>query len=121
MNERGSGTMTMLATLGVVFTLLLATVTLTHAAVAAAKAAAAADLAALAASDAARGLMAADPCTLAHQTAAEHHAQVTSCQLKDGGVARIDTTVETALPIYNATGEARAGPPEGTPAQSPRR
>lgn len=113
MNERGSGTMTMLATLGVVFTLLLATVTLTHAAIAAAKAAAAADLAALAAADAARGLMLDDPCALAEETVVKHQAMLTSCEIAEGGVARIETRVDTSLPIYHATGAARAGPPDG--------
>lgn len=110
-DDAGSGTITMLATLAVALTLLTGTATLNHAAIAAAKAAAAADLAALAASDADRGLMLADPCALAESTVARHAAQLESCELEGDGVVRIHTVVETRLPIWNANGEARAGPP----------
>ncbi|WBL20458.1 Rv3654c family TadE-like protein [Citricoccus sp. NR2] len=110
-DDAGSGTITMLATLAVALTLLTGTATLNHAAIAAAKAAAAADLAALAASDADRGLMLADPCALAENTVARHSAQLESCDIEGDGVVRIHTVVETRLPIWNATGEARAGPP----------
>ncbi|MGO1181702.1 MAG: Rv3654c family TadE-like protein [Micrococcaceae bacterium] len=110
-HDAGSGTVTMIATLAVALTLLTGTATLNHAAIAAAKSAAAADLAALAAADAARGLMLSEPCVLAERTATRHGAQLVTCEIADGGIARVTTTVETRLPIWNATGEARAGPP----------
>lgn len=108
--ESGAGSITVLLTVFLTLVLLGATAALGTSVTAAARAAGAADLAALAAADAARGLVAADPCTLASQTARRHGAELTACTAEGDGTARVQTRYTTTLP-WPAHGQARAGPP----------
>lgn len=123
--ERGSGTV---AALGVIAALLLLAALihlLSASAVAAAQSARGADLAALAGADAARGLAAEDPCSLAEEVAEANGVTLTSCTV--GGEFGTEVTVEVSrdllevtplnpawlpLPEIPASGASRAGPPK---------
>lgn len=63
-----------------------------------------------AAADAYRGLVLADPCQVAEQTASRHRANLVQCDLQEGGTVFITVRLPTALP-WEAEGTARAGPP----------
>lgn len=108
--ERGAGAVTVLLTAFTTLVLLGAVAALGTATVAAARAAAAADLAALAAADAARGLVPADPCALAGQVADRHGASLTACSDAGDGTVLVRTRYASSLP-WPATGVSRAGPP----------
>jgi secretion/DNA translocation related TadE-like protein len=111
--EAGAGSVTVLVTVLASLALMGATLALGGAATAAARAGAAADLAALAAADADRGLVAAEPCALARQTAERHGSTAVDCTVEGGGTVRVRTSHPTALP-WPAQGESRAGPPGAT-------
>ncbi|GAA4655496.1 Rv3654c family TadE-like protein [Arthrobacter cryoconiti] len=110
--ERGSGTV-LAAGLALAVILLLAGVLgLGQASTAAAQAATAADLAALAAADAARGLSAGDPCSIAADIAQRYGAQISRCQVQGHNLdtVQVELTILSGLP-WKAYGKARAGPP----------
>lgn len=108
-NERGASTAMLLTVLAGLMVLFAAALSLLQVHVAASRAAMAADLAALAAADAARGLMTGDPCELAAATAQVHGATVTACNITDPGVAHLEITVPTVVG-WQTTAVARAGP-----------
>lgn len=109
--ERGSGTV-LAAGLGlVVVTVMAMMLLLAQAAVHASRAAAAADLAALAAADALRGITTGEPCGVAAEVAARHHATVLSCTEGPGQTVEVRTGLGGRFPPGQATGHARAGPP----------
>ncbi|WP_313822869.1 Rv3654c family TadE-like protein [Citricoccus sp.] len=112
-SEHGAGSVTVLATVFLTLALLGATAALGAAATAAARASGAADLATLAAADAARGLVLADPCALAAQTADRHGATVTECAAAGDGTVQVRTRYESTLP-WPSEGVSRAGPPAST-------
>jgi secretion/DNA translocation related TadE-like protein len=118
-DDRGAGAVTVLLTVFTTLVLLAAAAALGTATVAAARASAAADLAALAAADAARGLVVADPCALAGEVAGRHGSQLTECSMADGGTVLIRTRYASPLP-WPADGVSRAGPPptSSTPSRS---
>ena len=108
-DDAGASTAMMLTVFAALMLLLAATLALVQVHVAASRAAVAADLAALSAADAARGLMIAEPCALAEDTASAHGATMTACNIAEPGVAHIQ--VELAVPIgLDATAQSRAGP-----------
>lgn len=109
-SERGAGAVTVLLTVFATLALLSATMALGTATVAAARAGAAADLAALAAADAVRGLISADPCAVASDVAGRHHAAVTECTPSTEGTVLVRTRYASPLP-WPADGVSRAGPP----------
>ncbi len=108
-DEDGASTAMMLTVFAALMLLLAAALTLIQVQVAASRAAAAADLAALAAADAARGLMLGEPCAMAAQTVDVHGAEMTDCQITDPGVAHIQVQLEVPVGL-TATAESRAGP-----------
>ena len=108
--ERGSGTVSVLGTAALGAGLLLAVAVLGQASVTGARAAGAADLAALAASDARRGLSNHEPCTLAGRTAARNGAVVVACEMREDGTVRVAVELARA-PLPSATADAVAGPP----------
>lgn len=107
--DEGASTAMMLTVLGALMLLFATALTLIQVHVAASRAAAAADLAALGAADAARGLVAAEPCSLAAETVAAHGAHMTDCNISAPGVAYIHVQVDTPIG-FTATAESRAGP-----------
>lgn len=112
-SERGAGTVLMAGLAMLALLLIAFAVLLLQSASAASKAATAADLAALAAADAARGLAAGDPCTVAGEVAGRHGAAVRECSIGESGpgtaLIRVSVGVSRLLP--DAVGAARAGPP----------
>ena len=109
-HERGAGTVLALALGGVVMALLLGLLLVAQAAVMASRAASAADLAALAAADAARGLIPGEPCAVAAGVAGRHDAKITACTVA-GDVVEVGTELPHSFQWGVATGRARAGPP----------
>lgn len=108
-----SGTVTAAGTVALGGALLAAVLTLGQAAVTGAQAAGAADLAALAASDARRGLSEHRPCDLAERTAAANHAAVTECTAREDGSVRVEVRLERApLPAAHAVAVAGAPQPD---------
>ena len=107
--DDGASTAMMLTVFAALMLLLAAALTLIQVHVAASRAAGAADLAALAAADAARGLMIAEPCSLAADTVAAHGAHMTECDISAPGVAHIHVQVEAPMGLMT-TAESRAGP-----------
>ena len=79
--DRGSGTVHVLTLAMVLGVLLLAVLLLAQAGIAAHRAGKAADLAALAAADTARGLVAGDPCGAAERVARDNGARLERCAL----------------------------------------
>lgn len=85
-----------------------------HAAI---RAGSAADLAALAAADAARGLRAGDPCTVAAELSTANGARLRDCRVEGSGdTVRLRVSVEVGfgfagLRLHEASASARAGPP----------
>lgn len=123
--EQGSGTVVALGVIAALLLLAGLVHLLSASAVAAAQSARGADLAALAGADAARGLVAEDPCSLAGEVAAANGVVLESCAV--GGEFETEVTVEVSkdllsvtplnpswlpLPEIPATGVSRAGPPE---------
>jgi secretion/DNA translocation related TadE-like protein len=108
--DRGAGAVTVLLTVFTTLVLLAAAAALGTAAVAAARASGAADLAAQAAADAARGLVAADPCALAGEVAGRHGGRLTECSPAGGGTVLVRARYASPLP-WPAEGVSRAGPP----------
>lgn len=117
--DRGSGTVHAL-TLTLVLGVLLATVLLlAQAGIATHRAGKAADLAALAAADTARGLVAGDPCGTAEHVARENGARLEGCALVEPEHVVVDVRTAVALdgPLARlgpARGVSRAGPPEAS-------
>jgi secretion/DNA translocation related TadE-like protein len=109
--ERGSGTVLALGLAVLVILAAVVVVVLAQSAASAFRAAAAADLAALAAADAARGLIAGDPCSVAADVARRNGAKVLSCAEGSGSTVQVRTELELPTPLGRATGLARAGPP----------
>lgn len=110
--ESGSGTVLAAGLALAVILLLAGMLGLGQASTAAARAATAADLAALAAADAARGISAGDPCSIAADIAQRHGAQISKCQVQGQNLdtVQVELTVLSGLP-WKAFGKARAGPP----------
>lgn len=110
--ERGSGTVVAVSIIAILLTLLTTTLLLAHISIVKERISTAADLAALAASDSARGLMVADPCTLAGQVAQHHEATLDSCELEDDGIARVAVSGTVKMGgSFTLRAESRAGPP----------
>lgn len=109
--ERGSGTVLGAGLALVLITLLAALMLVVQVAVGASRTAAAADLAALAAADAARGLTTGDPCRIARAVAEENEVELVGCQITDGVIVDIKTSLKLPPPWGKATGRSRAGPP----------
>lgn len=108
-DDAGSGTVTALGTALLGAGLLVAVLAVGQGSVTAARAAGAADLAALAASDARRGIGPDRPCELAERTAERNGAAVTECTLRVDGSVRV--VVELArTPWPASTAVAVAGP-----------
>lgn len=107
--DDGASTAMLLTVFAALMLVMAAALTLLHVHVAASRVAVAADLAALAAADAARGLMLGDPCALAAETVATHGATMTDCDIAAPGVAHIQVQLETPIGL-TATGQSRAGP-----------
>ncbi|WP_417219980.1 Rv3654c family TadE-like protein [Arthrobacter sp.] len=121
--QAGSGTVLVVALVAAAVFGLMAVLAVTAAASAAGRAASAADLAALAAADAARGLTGGEPCTVAAEVAARNEARLIDCGRSGPGGAIVDvwTSVDTGPGTIwlsrlglDASGRARAGPPQGT-------
>lgn len=111
--EDGSGTVMGAGLALVLVTLIVALLVLVQVVVAAGRAASGADLAALAAADAARGLTTGRPCAVAAAAAAENDVRLDSCQVVGGGIiVDVTTSVQLPPPWGEATGRARAGPPQ---------
>lgn len=123
--EQGSGTVLALGAIAALLLLAGLVYLLSASAVAAAQSARGADLAALAGADAARGLVAEDPCSLAEEVASANGVVLESCAV--GGEFGTEVTVEVSkdllsvtplnpswlpLPEIPAKGVSRAGPPE---------
>jgi secretion/DNA translocation related TadE-like protein len=117
-SELGSGTVLAMALGLVVIMATVLIVLLAQSAVMASRAAAAADLAALAAADAARGITAGEPCHVADDVARRNGARVLSCSEGAGGTVLVRTELSAGTILGAATGQARAGPPQG-PAAGP--
>lgn len=120
LRERGSGTVMAAAAALLMCFLAAALAAGMQASTAVARASKAADLAALAAADAARGLLDGDPCGLAGDVAREHGAELAKCRRHGAAGAVVDIDVAVPLPQLfgmvhapwkEAEGRARAGPP----------
>lgn len=116
--DRGSGTVHALTLTMVLGVLLLAVLLLAQAGIATHRAGKAADLAALAAADTARGLVAGDPCATAADVARRNGAELELCELVEPERVVVDVRTTVALdgPLARfgaARGVSRAGPPEG--------
>lgn len=113
-----SGTATALGTALLGAGLLTGVLAVGHASATAARASGAADLAALAASDARRGLGAdpdagvLEPCPLAEESARRNGAEVTECVFQPDGSVRVAVVI-AADPLPASTAVAVAGPPMG--------
>lgn len=97
--------------------LLLTVLLLAQAGIATHRAGKAADLAALAAADTARGLVAGDPCGTAERVARDNGARLERCALVEPERVVVDVRTTVALdgPLARfgtARGVSRAGPPE---------
>ncbi|MEX5294962.1 hypothetical protein QYM41_06745 [Kocuria sp. CPCC 205268] len=117
--DRGSGAVHALTLTLVLGVLLLTVLLLGQAGIATHRAGKAADLAALAAADTARGLVAGDPCGTAERVARDNGARLERCELVEPERVVVDvrTTVALGGPLSRlgpARGVARAGPPEAT-------
>lgn len=113
--QRGAAT-ALVAVLAGLVALLLALIAAWFGVVQAQKqAASAADLAALAAADAARGLISAEPCSMAQQVMARNQAELVACDLEiSGDIVRVTAAVPlpgALQPLGPARAHARAGPP----------
>lgn len=116
--DRGSGTVHVLTLTMVLGVLLVTVLLLAQTGVATHRAAKAADLAALAAADAARGLVVGEPCTTARRVARDNGAELELCRLVPPDLVVVDVRTEVALdgPLERlgpARGVSRAGPPAG--------
>ncbi len=111
--DSGSGTVLTVGMALVLLMLLAAILLLVQAAVGAERAATAADLGALAGADAAREIIAGEPCGVAEDIVVRHHAEMVSCSVEgtDGAIVEVRTRVNLTGPLGSATGHARAGPP----------
>ncbi len=115
--QRGSSTVAVAGLVAAVLLLAAALLAFGAASRAAMQAGTAADLSALAAADAARGLRAGDPCTVAGQLASANGAQLSSCQVEaDGTTVRVAVDVPLhfsalGITLYQAHAKARAGAP----------
>lgn len=121
--ERGSGTVLVLAAIATLVMLIGVVHVMGVATVAAAQAARGADLAALAGADAARGLTTGDPCTIAEEVAERNATSLRNCLVT--GDHGTEVLVDVSVPVlpdplggqglgpWEATGTARAGPPSG--------
>ena len=116
-HDRGSGTVHVLTLAMVLGVLLVAVLLLAQAGIATHRAGKAADLAALAAADTARGLVAGDPCAVAERVARANGAELVRCALVEPERVVVDvrTVVRLDGPLAqwgSASGVSRAGPPE---------
>lgn len=125
-SERGSGTVMALGVIAVLMILMGLVHTLSAVGAARTQAAAAGDLAALAAADAARGLLVGDPCSVAEDVAAANEATLEDCTV--GGAEPTEVWVVVSRPVLAGQGlggvdlsvlraysTSRAGPPEALP------
>ncbi|MET1152673.1 Rv3654c family TadE-like protein [Arthrobacter sp.] len=120
--DRGAGTVLAAGLVLLLCLMLTAVASVLQAGTASARAGKAADLAALAGADAARGLLAGDPCSLAAEVAGKQGAELSACSRSGPGGVVVDVRSRTALPDVfgwlngewtHAEGRARAGPPPG--------
>jgi secretion/DNA translocation related TadE-like protein len=118
--DGGSGTVLVLGIVAVLVFALVAVLGLTSVAASAGRAASAADLAALAAADAARGIVPGEPCALAAEVAGRNGAAVTFCGRSGAAGQIVDVWTNVRLDAgfawlgmlgATATGRSRAGPP----------
>lgn len=115
-DDRGSGTVLVLAGALVLLMLLATVVLLGAAATGGVRAARAADLAALAGADVVRGLAPGDPCTVAEQVVRRNGAELTACRVVGADGTEVLVAVRRAVggaagEMLEATATARAGPP----------
>ena len=120
--DHGAGTVLSVGLVLMLCLMLAVVVTVMQAGLASARAGKAADLAALAGADAARGLLAGEPCTLAADVARKQEAELLACRRSGPGGVVVDVRTRTRLPDLlgwldgqwtHAEGLARAGPPPG--------
>ncbi len=118
--ERGAGTVLAVGLVLLLCLMLAAVTSVLQAGMASARAGKAADLAALAGADAARGLLAGEPCSLAAEVAGKQGAELSACSRSGPGGVVVDVRSRTALPDVfgwingqwtHAEARARAGPP----------
>ncbi|MDR0482492.1 MAG: flp pilus-assembly TadE/G-like family protein [Cellulomonadaceae bacterium] len=115
LRDRGSGTVLLLGIVAVVLIIASFLVALGVTASARGTAQSAADLGAIAAATAVRDGF--DPCLMAGQVVEHNGARMESCELGEGGTARV--TVTRSVPLLpgwmasNARARARAGPQPG--------
>lgn len=107
-DDRGSGSVLVLALLSAVTVVALAVLTLGSVLVERQRIIGAADAAALAAADAASGAVAGAPCVLARRVADAGGARVIACSV-DGLVATISVSAQIGPVPFDA--RSRAGPP----------
>ncbi|HST72222.1 Rv3654c family TadE-like protein [Kocuria sp. U4B] len=118
--DRGSATVHALTLTMLLGVLLLAVLLLAQAGIATHRAGKAADLAALAAADVARGLVAGDPCATAARVARDNGAALELCRPLEPERVVVDVRTSVGLrgPLARlgpAVGVSRAGPPEAAP------
>jgi secretion/DNA translocation related TadE-like protein len=118
--ERGAGTVLATGLVLLLCLMLVAVAAVIQAGMVSAQAGKAADLAALAGADAARGLLAGEPCSLAAEVADKQEAEMSVCRRSGPGGVVVDVRTRTRLPEVfgwingqwtHAEGRARAGPP----------
>lgn len=113
--ERGAGTVLALGLALAVLAVATLVLLLAQSAVAASRAAAAADLAALAAADAARGIVPGEPCAVARDVALKNGAILLDCAEGADMTVQVRTGRGAGPFLGMAWGLARAGPPPGPP------
>ncbi|WP_294178122.1 Rv3654c family TadE-like protein [uncultured Schumannella sp.] len=106
--ETGSGSVLGLALLGALVALALAAVALGGALVERQRVIGAADNAALAAADAARGIVPGSPCLVAEQVTAANRTELRSCEV-DGYIVTVEAAASLGGVVVRA--RATAGPP----------
>ncbi|MGM0928458.1 MAG: Rv3654c family TadE-like protein [Actinomycetota bacterium] len=121
--DRGAGTVLAVGLVLLLCLMLAVVASVLQAGMASARAGKAADLAALAGADAARGLLAGDPCSLAAEVAGKQGSELSACSRSGPGGVVVDVRSRSALPDVfewlngewtHAEGRARAGPPPET-------
>ncbi|MCT1367954.1 Rv3654c family TadE-like protein [Kocuria massiliensis] len=116
--DRGSGTVLAVAVVALIIGLAVGVAVVGQVAAAHHRARTAADLAALAAADAARGLLSGAPCDVGRKVVEENGARLVQCCSPQGRADVIDVRTHVDLPSWlrrlgPVAGVARAGPPAG--------
>ncbi|GAA4372961.1 Rv3654c family TadE-like protein [Paeniglutamicibacter cryotolerans] len=116
--EHGAGTALVAGLVALILMGIVAVLAVGAAAEAGARAGTAADLAALAGADAARGITAGEPCSVAAATAVRNGARIAGCRRSGAGGSIVEVSVLVSwggafsgLGELHGTSRARAGPP----------